>query len=229
MKKIIIMFLLLIMTTGCSNNLYIEFTDNSIEFDIESTFNLNEYKNVTTVYNSEFDSNISDTDLHKFIVSQQDNFQIPVFYEDNETKENVNKMLKTNLSNNKKDYTLTAEYIYSYDNFKDNYLFNYCFDYFDFTEDDKSYYFKVSGNYKCSYENVKLNLKAYDRVLNTNSVDIHDNFYSWDIKNENNDIYFAISKEPLDFKGTNIFYILSGIILTIMIIISISIYKKYSN
>lgn len=229
MKKIILIFLLIVLTTGCTNNVNINFEDNGVEFDVESKFTLTEYKNVASVYNTEIDLNMSNSELESLIYREQDNFTFPAYYEEENSSNESFAMLKTKLTNNKQNYELTGEYLYSYDNFKDNYLLNYCFDYFSFTEDKESYYFKIAGDYNCSYENIKLNIVAHNRMVNNNSNDVNDNTYSWDIKKENNDIYFVVSKEKLEFKQNNIFYIIGGIIVGIMIIVTLGFYKKYNN
>lgn len=220
MKKILLCLMLIFMTCGCSNEVFITFDEDTIDINGISEFTSKEYKNTMSIYSPEISEDISNDDLKDVIKDYSETLSIPAFIE-GEGKEFTTKLTEDS------KYKLTVDYSYNYDNFKDNYILNRCFTYFNFTEDKDTYYFKASGNYSCPYDNVKVVIAAPYRMLNNNSTSYEDDVYSWNIEDTNNDVYFAISKEEIKTSGISFLYIVAGIVIFILIGVILSFRQKY--
>ena len=64
-----------------------------------------------------------------------------------------------------------------------------------------------------------------DKLLNTNSKNVDGDIATWTINQEDNNIYFAISKDKV-VSGLNGWYITGGVIILILFVATLFLYKK---
>ena len=72
---------------------------------------------------------------------------------------------------------------------------------------------------------MQFKIEAKDKLLNTNSKNVNGDTATWTIDQEDNNIYFAISKDKVG-SGISGWYIASGVIVGILLIITLFLYKK---
>ena len=197
MKRLLMLFVCLILLTGCEANIKYKFGEN-IESTISASFNINDYKTfANNNYGNDF-GNQEDSVLRQSI--ERSRSTINAFINNGSTFYNP-----ISYSNANGIYNGSYKYTYTYSNFKDNYFLNACFDNFLVQEDSGAYYFKISGNSTCA--GAKLTISTDNRMINNNSTNVKNDEYSWNIKESNNDIYFAISKIPMSDSSINTLYI----------------------
>ena len=73
---------------------------------------------------------------------------------------------------------------------------------------------------------MKLVIDAPGKLLSSNSNDEKNGKATWTIDQTKNDIYFAISKKDVSNSSFNKFYIIGGVVLGIVTIITLFLYKK---
>ena len=202
MKKIVMLFSCMLLLTGCSTNLKYNF-DEYIESNVNTSFNLNEYKKVANDYYGNDFGDQSDDVLKQNIESSKN--KVNAFINNNSTFYNT-----VSYSSNSNLYNASYKYTYTYLNFKDNYFLNQCFDNFIMSQDDAAYYFKISGDSKCNGAN--LIITANNRMINNNSTNVKNNEYTWNIKEKDNNIYFAISRVAMNDSSINVLYVVYFII-----------------
>ncbi len=203
------MFLL----TGCSNSVNFDFKDN-IDMKINLSFTLNEYK----AYSNRNSNPFSD--------DEEARSSIEAIRNDSEAFINGNNVLLNEKSfiNNGNNYLAVYEYTYSYSTFSKNSILNSCFDFFGVEEDNDNVYVSLSGNSVCAP--FKLSIKADNRMINNNSNNIQNNEYIWNIKEKDNNVYFAISKTPMNDMTINSLYIVYFILGLVIAFIAYIIKKR---
>ena len=193
MKKIIILFSIILILSGCNNSLTINFND-KINTKIE---------------------------LH--IPIKDDNTQDKIqaiLSEARPLKNSYDEMFKeTKLSTSNVIYEAEYEYDYTYSNFKDNKVLSSCFEYSSIQDLDDKLYINLSGNSNCS--TFKLTIKADKRMLENNAQEKTNDEYIWNINEENNDVEFYISKDKTNnsLSTWNIISIILAIILGLLLFI----------
>lgn len=203
MKKVFIIILFCFILTGCNNKYSIDFND-KIDTTIDFSFSSSEYKNQMNSTSKDIDPDV------KAMISEMR----PLTDSYDELFEEV-KLNDSNYS-----YEGTYKYTYTYSNFVKNAMIERCFEYPVIEDDDKKIYVYLSGNSDCAP--FELNVKADSRMLTNNAEIKKDGQYIWNVKKENNDIRFYISKEPVNnsiISTKNIIYIILGVITTVSIII----------
>lgn len=200
MKKILFIFLIMFFLTGCDNSITIDFKDN-INTKIDLSFTLNEY------------NNYSEIDEREELISS-----IEAIRNDKEAFINGNGELfiEKSFTNTNDYYNASYEYNYNYYNFKDNSVLHTCFDYFGTTEDVDNIYISIKGKSKCS--RFKLVVKGEDRIISSNAKKVNDE-YIWNIQEENNDIFLAVSKNKV---SNNTFNVWNTIYFIMALIIGVS-------
>lgn len=224
MKKIISLLALVVLMTGCSTKLETNFKDNTIELSYNSTFTQDEFK-------EEYNGNVS----HDFTITEANETVIKDILDNSSYlafKDNNSELLTLNkFENNNGEYNISYNYLYRYDNFNNNYLYNDCFEYFTFYEDMHYRYYKLNGEYTCGKtNNLKFTLKSDYKVMGNNNDTRGNDEYIWNIKETNNDIYFAISKDHKEEKGIVSKWQIIGfsaiIVLMIVVLITLKIVSK---
>ncbi len=223
--KFIELFLLLvivILCTGCTSEIYYNFGEDGIDSKITIKYNANEY----TKY-------VNDTDEGLLIDRTYTNYQVKTGSEKlfNENKINSfanmdNYKYSGKLTQNNNDFIYEYTYKYKYDEFKNNNIFNNCFSIKFIREDDEAYYYSLSGYYTCRYVNgMQFKIEAKDKLLNSNSKNVEGDTATWTINQEDNNIYFAISKDKVG-SGFNGWYITGGVVIGILLVATLFLYKK---
>ncbi len=183
MKKIFILFISILLLTGCNNEIEIDF-DNDIQTKINLSFSLNDYNKYT-------DNKLNNEELKMLVES--------IYSEARPINDSYDELFKINKSNIKgNNYDLEYGYNYTYSNFKNNALFKRCFDNAVIEDDNNKIYVYLYGESKCGP--FKLKIKSNDRMLNNNSDETSNNEYIWNVKEDNNEIRFNISKSVVDSK-----------------------------
>lgn len=228
MKKILFSILAIFIITGCSNNVVYEFKDNEIYSTVEIEFNEAEFEDNYNKYSGEGDIFVNSDSTIKMIESFYNSFSV-VAFQDYSSKMVYYTPVSLIQEDNK--FIYNYDFKFNYDNFKENYYFKECFEYFTSYEDGEYYYYKLSGNLTCAnMKNFKIKVKSNNRMINSNSDNIKDGVHIWNVENDGNDIFFAVSKEVgkiNDNKNVvSTISIIGFVILVIFTVLSIVIYKK---
>ena len=221
-KELFLFLFIIALCTGCTSEIYYNFGENDIESKITIKYNVDEY----TKY-------VNDTDEDLMINRKYTNYQVKTGSEKlfNENKINSFANVDTykysgKLTQNNDNFIYEYTYKYKYNDFKNNNIFNNCFSIKFIREDDEAYYYNLSGYYTCRYvEGMQFKIKAKDKLLNTNSKNVDGDIATWTINQEDNNIYFAISKDKV-VSGLNGWYITGGVIILILFVATLFLYKK---
>jgi len=219
MKKYLIIISLLLILTGCESTIKYDFKGDSITSEVTINFTLDEYRSYANNYfGNDFGEETKEV-LEESINSYRNNMN--AFINNDSIKYNENYFTINN-----DNYSAKYTYTYNYVNFNRNNMLNYCFEIFNTYEDDNAYYVNLSGESYCT--NSKLVITA-NNMLNNNSNNISNNTYIWTIKEQNNDIYFAISKKELNTNSFNMYYLIYVLVALILGIILYFLNKKYKR
>ena len=216
MKKFLLIVCLVVFLTGCSNKVTIDFKD-SINMQLDLSFTLDEYKAYSNRNSNSFNSN------------EETNDSIEAIRNDREAFINGNNALfkEKTFTNTNNNYTASYEYNYSYANFSNSSVLNSCFDYFGVKNYDDIIYVSLAGDSICAP--FKLTIKADNRMINNNSTNVKNNEYTWNVQEKNNNIYFSISKTPMNNSSINILYIIYFAIGIVLAFIAYILKRKYKR
>ena len=209
MKKILILVLFIFVLTGCSNSITIDFND-KIDTVIDLSFDKSDFeKNVRKLENSEsLEYAVEDILIEaRPIVDNYDEM-----FEKEYFKVNSDKL------------EAKYKYTYTYDNFVNNDLFNKCFDYPVVEDLGDRLAVYLSGTSKCGA--FTLNVTANKRLINSNSDSVENGKYIWNIRENNNDIKFTISKSIIKNK-VNVLEILLYVILAVVAVVGVILFSKH--
>lgn len=224
MKKFILLITLLFIITGCSNSIVYEFKEDEINSNIEISFTKEEFENYMKE-NSEHQEENSEIEesLEELIEQSYEELSFIAIEEDDKTS--YYEPIESKQKND--EYIYKYGYNFNYDNFSDNYYLNNCFEYYNTTEDDDYYHYKLSGLFTCDTSNsFKLEIVAKDKYIISNADKKDNNSHIWNIKEDDNDITFSISKASKKEKNKiSIIYILGFILILILIILACTLYK----
>lgn len=221
-RELFLLLFIVILCTGCTSEIYYNFGEDGIDSKITIKYNANEY----TKY-------VNDTDEGLLIDRTYTNYQVKTGSEKlfNENKINSfanmdNYKYSGKLTQSNNDFIYEYTYKYKYDEFKNNNIFNNCFSIKFIREDDEAYYYSLSGYYTCRYVNgMQFKIEAKDKLLNSNSKNVEGDTATWTINQEDNNIYFSISKDKVG-SGFNGWYITGGVIIGILLVATLFLYKK---
>lgn len=226
MKKIILIFLSIILLSGCDINYNINITNNKISTDLDLSVSETDYKN----YNDNQEEKLSAT-LYEYF----DEREILAF-DDMNYKDFYNKKVSKNGRSLDVNYT----YKYTYLDFYKSSMLNTCFEDFIVLNEDNYFYVKAFGKFNCYYDDTKINIKTDRKVINSNHDSYKDGVYTWNIdrdKSNNVNIIFQVDKEnhfvedDISSKKENGFDLLTivGIILGIGALVILGIIMKKQN
>lgn len=226
MKKIILIFLSIILLSGCDINYNINITNNKISTDLDLSVSETDYKN----YNDNQEEKLSAT-LYEYF----DEREILAF-DDMNYKDFYNKKVSKNGRSLDVNYT----YKYTYLDFYKSSLLNTCFEDFIVLNEDNYFYVKAFGKFNCYYDDTKINIKTDRKVINSNHDSYKDGVYTWNIdrdKSNNVNIIFQVDKEnhfvedDISSKKENGIDLLTivGIILGIGALVILGIIMKKQN
>ena len=218
MKKYLLILICIFFLTGCESKIEYTFNDN-IESEININFTLDEYKKYISEY---YGNDFYKEEENVIIESINSHREIKAFMD---TYDNLYKEKNYSTSNNR--YNATYTYIYKYSNFNKNNILNHCFESFNTSEDENAYYVNLGGESQCA--GTKLIVNAEDRMINSNSKNINGSKYTWNITKENNNIYFAISKNPVKVSMVSPLHIVLFILGIVVGIVGFILNKKYKR
>ena len=224
-KELFLLLFIVILCTGCTSEIYYNFGEDGIDSKITIKYNVNEY----TKY-------VNDTDEEFNVNRTYTSYQVKTGSEKLFDQNKINRFANIDtvkysgkLTQNNNDFVYEYTYKYKYNEFKNNNIFNNCFSIKFIREDDNAYYYSLSGYYTCRYvKNMQFKVEAKDRLLNTNSKNIEGDTATWTIDQEDNNIYFAISKDKVG-NGGNGWYIAAGVIVGILLVVTLFLYKKINQ
>ena len=224
LKKLVLLLIVVLLCSGCSGELYYNFGENKIESKFKIEYNTNEFNDYINNTEANNNLNLNDSEVKSNSEMLFSSYKIAAF------KDMDTYTYQGNLEKKIDKFTYTYTYDYNYNDFKNNNIFNSCFSAPIIKEDSNAYYYTLYGDYTCRYaEGMKLIIDAPNKLLNSNSSDVQGSKATWVIKQEANDIYFSISKDKSSGNFLNKIYIVAGVFLGIMIVITLFLVNKLKN
>ena len=228
MKKKILIFLMIMFITGCTdgNSDYtLEIYPDSIKENVHLMFDNNGYDKLNYL-NDIFDFSTTNNNENNISVIEQ------LKTEDLQATSNGEDLFQKTIKNNQ----ITLSYNYNSTNYKISNIFNTCFNntYYDSTEN----YYVIKGyeGFRCLYKDeVKIVIKTDYKVIDSNANEINKNEYVWYINEDNyleNELYIQVSKKQKEILSKNwkmYVLIIGGIIYIVYKIITkenIFLFKK---
>lgn len=218
MKKIIYIFIMLVLLTGCSNKYNLEISNDGIKETIVSSI---PDTDIPVRTREEINANIElDDPITPFIKNEQYPFA-------NNEKEKYKKTVN-------KDSGLTTvklEYNYSFDDYKKSRAYTECFENKNFEYGKNGYLLQMSGKFRCMYgDEIEINIKTNNKVNSHNADKVSGNTYTWIINKDNmqkTDIKINISKDSA--YTTSIVTIVLAIIAIVIIVCGYFVFQKINN
>ena len=211
-KKIIFMFLILILLTGCTSEYKLEISNGKFEETISTTIPKNMVPDIQE--NQDIDFEYDD--------------QITPFLEEKTASTTTNDSFYKKKIDKTNDYfKINLNYTYDEESFKIANSINNCFEYpeLDFSN---NYYINLQGAFYCLYgDSIDIKIKTKNKVVFNNADEVSGNTYIWHI-DENNSQYVDIKMDIEKGTPNNI---IAGVILVVIAIIVICIisYKFYTE
>lgn len=222
MKKIIILFLSLIILTGCQIKYELQFEDE----------NLIENINVELKKNDE--NKIEEIKKYKVYSAFDNNYQ---------------KLYKVNYNEGINNFNANYQYTYNFDEFRHALYIKSCFDAFSFVTSNDNYILSTSQGFNCMFvdynkvDNVEVVINSNHEIIESNADEIKNNKLIWNINDDNAEsksiyVKFGSVKQLsffdkiLKFINNNFltFTIIGGLFLIIVItVMSIIIIGKKNN
>lgn len=221
-KELFLLVFVIILCTGCTSEIYYNFGEDGVDSKITIKYNASEYTKYVNDTDEEFNVNRTYTSYQVKTGSEK-------LFDENKINSFANMdtyKYDGKLTQNNNDFIYEYTYKYKYDEFKNNNIFNNCFNIKYIRDDDEAYYYSLSGYYTCRYvEGMQFKIEAKDKLLNTNSKNVNGDTATWTIDQEDNNIYFAISKDKVG-SGISGWYIASGVVIGILLVATLFLYKK---
>ena len=214
MKKILIVVLILLISTGCQVKYELEFADNKLNENINIQIDNYNQKDIDNVKN------------YNAYAIYDNAYQIPYEVEYSEGK----------------TFNASYKYTYNYDEFNHAMYIKTCFDAFSFITNDNTYILSTSKGFKCmvldynKIDNIEIMINTNHQIIESNADVVKKGSLIWNIDNNNaseKSIYvkFGPVKE-LNFFEKNwlgILMLSSFVIIVLIIIISIVFISKENN
>lgn len=221
-KELFLLVFVIILCTGCTSEIYYNFGEDGVDSKITIKYNASEYTKYVNDTDEEFNVNRTYTSYQVKTGSEK-------LFDENKINSFANMdtyKYDGKLTQNNNDFIYEYTYKYKYDEFKNNNIFNNCFSIKYIRDDDEAYYYSLSGYYTCRYvEGMQFKIEAKDKLLNTNSKNVNGDTATWTIDQEDNNIYFAISKDKVG-SGISGWYIASGVVIGILLVATLFLYNK---
>lgn len=221
-KELFLLVFVIILCTGCTSEIYYNFGEDGVDSKITIKYNASEYTKYVNDTDEEFNVNRTYTSYQVKTGSEK-------LFDENKINSFANMdtyKYDGKLTQNNNDFIYEYTYKYKYDEFKNNNIFNNCFSIKYIRDDDEAYYYSLSGYYTCRYvEGMQFKIEAKDKLLNTNSKNVNGDTATWTIDQEDNNIYFSISKDKVG-SGISGWYIASGVVIGILLVATLFLYKK---
>lgn len=213
--KIVVVFVVLLLLTGCTINYDLTINENSIDEKISGSVNKSEYQ-------------LNDEDTSPNLFYTLINGDVPALVVgDDLYKKDISEL----------EDKLNYNYSYTYNNnFDKSRIINSCFENHIISETDKYYHIELSGKFYCLYsDKININVTSNYEVIDNNADKINGNKYVWTIDNSNDvDILLTISKEekyeePVKAKMFSTFQIVGLIVFALLTIITYILYKRKNS
>ena len=219
-KKLILLVFIMSFVTGCSGKIEVNFNRKDIVVNLMTDFTSSE---VISNYLVNYTEDYNEINPDSYVQDAVANRIIPAY------KKGLNEIFsleESNLENG--NYYLKYKYKYKYNDFKNNYLFNNCFDNFVYKETLDEYLYEIKGKSNCYYKNMKL-IVVSDYISNQNAEEIKGDNYIWNIKENNNNIKFSISKKSINKANDKLYNNILEIICVLAMCFGIYTYIKVKN
>jgi len=158
----------------------------------------------------------------------------------------INELFQESYKIDYSNQILNLNYTYDIDSFGFSEVFNKCYDLSGFSYDEKYYYIKTSGNFKClSYLNyatdeVKINIKSNYEVIESNADYVKNDVYTWVVNNDNSsnkpiNIVFDTSNVNNEYKSSifsqlsTFFLVIGAVVIIGIIVFIIRLFGKKNN
>ena len=180
-KNIFILIGFIFLITGCSSEYNLEFSNDIIK---EHT--------IVTIKDSEIPSKSSTGELDDRITPFIENDQYPFYGK-------YDKVYKKKVTKKGDTTTVVLDYTFSHDDFKNSTVYKGCFKSSDLTETNDGYSLHMHGSFYCLYgDELTINIKTNNIVLEHNADKVSGNVYTWIINKDNmtdTNIKMEISKK----------------------------------
>lgn len=211
-KKILI-FILIILLTGCSSEYTLKITNNKFKENINVVI---PKSIIPSINPEEIDVEIDyDDQITPFIESKTASLV------------NSDKFYKKKVAEYDNYFQIEMKYTYNEENFKKANSINSCFEYpqLDFSE---NYYINLQGAFYCLYtDTIDIKIETDNEVYFNNADEVDGNIYIWHIDGTNSD-YVDIRIEIA--KGISIGLIIGSILISLILIsIIIMLYRFYKK
>lgn len=218
MKKKIVLFILIILLSGCTVNYSIDFQGDNVIEKIEGD-----------VSRSEASAEVEDrSDVNQIYYN--------LYLEEYPLINNVNEKYIRNVNEENENVHYKFNYIY-YNNYKDSKVINSCFENKIYEETADFYYINLTGKFNCLYnddDKINIFVRSEKAVLEDNANSVKNGTYKWVIDKENSDnvnILLSVSKNiDANYKEykvhTSPFKIIAFIILIVLSVITYLLYRK---
>ena len=208
-----LIFIMLILLTGCSSEYTLKIANNKFK------------ENINIVIPKSIIPSITQEELDLGI--EFDDQITPFIEQDTASLITNDKFYKKKVIEYDDYFQIDMNYKYDEESFKDANSVNTCFEYpeLDFSE---NYYINLQGTFYCLYaDSVDIKIKTNNKVYFNNADEIQGNTYIWHIDESNSD-YVDIRIE-VD-KGISIYTIFAIIVgLVLVTLITIIVYKFYKK
>lgn len=218
MNKIWIMFIFLLLISGCSPQYNLKIDGDNIEEQINLSIDKNkiieeDLSPEMNIYSKESINYIINEDIYPIMNNHKNKYDKKV--------EESNGFIN-----------ITLNYIYSVSDYSNSNTLKNCFSNYKVEENNKEIYIFLTGKFNCLEENDEFQfvIETKNRVLENNADSRNSNKYIWNINSSNkDDINIEIKLSKQSIFSYYLVYIISGTIVLSIIIIGIVAFSKIKN
>lgn len=214
-RRLLILIVFIITLTGCSSEYNLEFSNNKIKENV-----------VVTILDSDIPKQVENpvAEIDDRVTPFIEGDQYPFF--DNEEIVYDKKVDKVGDVT-----TVTLDYEYSHDEFKESNVYQSCFENALFDINRNNYLLSFSGSFYCLYgDEITINIKTNNKVNDHNADKVSGNVYTWIINQDNvqeTSIQMNISDQSKTVQ--TVLYVVIGIVFVLLVICGYIAYKKIKN
>ncbi len=214
MKKLIILLLLTFLLAGCTSKYNLEISNNSFKEDINAVIKKDEIPK---------DSKYSDIELDDQITPFLKN-EYPALFSKPDA------LYKKKVTYFDDYINVDMNYKYTAEEFENSNSLRLCFEDYEYLYDD-TYYIHASGTFYCLYtDEMDINIKTHNKVIDHNADSVNGNVYTWHINGSNvNDVNILFEvKKGIELQKI-VSYLIIGIILAVLVAVSCILLRKNSK
>lgn len=210
-KRIILLIIVGLFLTGCTNQYNISINGDTISEEL-----------ISTIPSSDI---IVQSEEEKAAGIEADDLITPFIEEDQYPFTNNEKIkYKKTVSKNGNNTIVKLNYDYSIDDFKKSRVYNECFEKSILSREDGYIRLAFMGEFYCLYgDSININVTSDRKILDDTADDVNNNVYSWTINDSNQDNVNIqlILDDSINGSGGTVTTIIFAIVLILFIIIDI--------